>query len=815
MADFPTAGDDNITGTSGPDTIDALAGNDTVDGGGDNDTLNGGADNDTLYGGDGNDTLDGGAGMDTIDGEEGNDILTATGGSGDWLFGGLGDDSLTAAFGSFNMFGDEGGSGAQDGNDTLTLTNGGTASWLNGGGGNDVINASGIGQIIVDGGGGNDQITIAGYSNGTVSNGGGDDLITLPTGYFTINLSGGRNTIDLTTIAPGFMTITGFNAGEAGDVLDLSIYGADPFGDGTLVWGGNSADTYIDHVPTTTRYVLQGVARQNLSAYNLGVPNPFYAPQNMVLNDAFADNPTIQYPGELVGADGNDTISGYGGDDRLFGGGGDDHLLGGNDADYLSGGSGNDFLEGFQGADTMIGGTGNDTFFAATGDTVVELAGEGTDTVMSPLGSSAAPYVLPDFVENFIGTSAGAQGVRGNGLDNIFTMGAGNDLVLADSGGVDTVNGGVGNDLLYFGAAFTGADTVDGGEGADSVVLQGNYTLTLSPTNITNVESISLQSGARTTWGDTANNFYDYSVTTVDGNVAAGQQLIVNGQSLRVGEDFTFNGSAEIDGKFQLFGGYGVDTLTGGAGNDVFVFSDGRWGASDVVNGGGGRDALVITAGPGLTHIEFGANALINMESVSVSTVYTATRDATPSYEFVLHDGNTAAGQTLIVNGSSLLNSLQSFSVDGSAELDGQLILFGGAGTDVLIGGAQADQIYGGSNADTLTGGGGADTFRYDAVTDSTAAARDHILDFLSGTDKFDLSRIDANNGAAGNQAFSWIGSNAFAGTGAASAGELRAYESGGSWYVEGDVNGDGTADLVIQVDTAGNAPLVVGDFIL
>ena len=49
-------------------------------------------------------------------------------------------------------------------------------------------------------------------------------------------------------------------------------------------------------------------------------------------------------------------------------------------------------------------------------------------------------------------------------------------------------------------------------------------------------------------------------------DVGGGQQLIINGQSLREGEDFTFDGSAERgDGKFLVYGGHGGDTLKGGA----------------------------------------------------------------------------------------------------------------------------------------------------------------------------------------------------------------------------------------------------------
>jgi hypothetical protein len=87
----------------------------------------------------------------------------------------------------------------------------------------------------------------------------------------------------------------------------------------------------------------------------------------------------------------------------------------------------------------------------------------------------------------------------------------------------------------------------------------------------------------------------------------------------------------------------------------------------------------------------------------------------------------------------------------------------------------------------------------------------DRILDFTPGTDKIDLSRIDANAGAAGDQAFSWIGSNAFGGV----AGQLRAYEQGGTWYVEGDTNGDSVADLVVALTLQGASPLGAGDFYL
>ncbi len=71
----------------------------------------------------------------------------------------------------------------------------------------------------------------------------------------------------------------------------------------------------------------------------------------------------------------------------------------------------------------------------------------------------------------------------------------------------------------------------------------------------------------------------------------------------------------------------------------------------------------------------------------------------------------------------------------------------------MLSGGAGADVLNGGAGHDTLTGGAGGDSFVFAALSDSTIAAPDLITDFALG-DRIDLHGIDANAGAAGDQAF-------------------------------------------------------------
>lgn len=151
--------------------------------------------------------------------------------------------------------------------------------------------------------------------------------------------------------------------------------------------------------------------------------------------------------------------------------------------------------------------------------------------------------------------------------------------------------------------------------------------------------------------------------------------------------------------------------------------------------------------------------------------------------------------------------------------LGGNDTIYGGTGTDNLYGGAGSDTLYGqdgwdtligGSQADVLYGGAGGDTFKFTALSDSTASATDIIMDWSSSQkDKISLSGIDANSLLSGDQAFKFIGSAAFGHV----AGELHTYQSGGHTFIEGDVNGDGLGDFLIQIHTA--TTLTSADFVL
>jgi len=123
--------------------------------------------------------------------------------------------------------------------------------------------------------------------------------------------------------------------------------------------------------------------------------------------------------------------------------------------------------------------------------------------------------------------------------------------------------------------------------------------------------------------------------------------------------------------------------------------------------------------------------------------------------------------------------------------------LRGGPGNDIIIGGDSADAIFGGPGKDYLTGGKLADTFVFSGTSDSKHATRDIITDFETDVDKISLIEIDAKPGGADN-AFKFIGKVHFHHR----AGELRIVldTTHALTLVQGDVNGDGRADIEIQL---------------
>jgi len=104
-----------------------------------------------------------------------------------------------------------------------------------------------------------------------------------------------------------------------------------------------------------------------------------------------------------------------------------------------------------------------------------------------------------------------------------------------------------------------------------------------------------------------------------------------------------------------------------------------------------------------------------------------------------------ATGQTLTVNGASL-GAGDVLTFVGSAETDGNFLIYGGAGNDVLGGGA---------GNDTINGNGGADTFKMQSGGNDTVNGGDgDDVFFFDGN----FTAADQINGGSGNDRLSLNG---------------------------------------------------------
>jgi Ca2+-binding RTX toxin-like protein len=176
----------------------------------------------------------------------------------------------------------------------------------------------------------------------------------------------------------------------------------------------------------------------------------------------------------------------------------------------------------------------------------------------------------------------------------------------------------------------------------------------------------------------------------------------------------------------------------------------------------------------------------------------------------------TGAGQVLTggVSGDMLAGRGGEQTLLGEA---GEDTLIGGGGGDSLSGGEGGgegdrlrggdgdDTLDGGAGADRLTGGAGADVFRLAAVQDSDRHARDRFRDFTPGEDRIDLSAIDTDPDAPGDQGFAWLGhAERFSAEGKA---EARLWSRpGGKLLLLLDADGDGRHDAAVAI-VAGLAP--------
>ncbi|RZJ44652.1 MAG: tandem-95 repeat protein, partial [Brevundimonas sp.] len=387
-------------------------------------------------------------------------------------------------------------------------------------------------------------------------------------------------------------------------------------------------------------------------------------------------------------------------------------ITGGAGADVLFGLDGNDTLRGGAGLNTLHGGLGDDTYvIESASDVIVELAGEGIDTVRTTLST----WTLGTNLENLTYAGTGAFTGTGNAAANVITGGAGDDILIGGAGN-DTLIGGAGKDTASYATATGAVDVrlnggvtrIDGHGGIDTLIGIENVTGSsfddlligdnganvlrggLGRDTLIGLDGDDILEGgeglANTLQGGRGDDTYIVSAVgdSIVEFAGEGVDTVLTGLgSVRLSanvENLTYTGSGTFFGQGNagdniIRGGLGRDTLMGHDGNDILIGGDG---VPDELHGGAGDDIYVITAG-GDTIVE------------SVGGGFDTVKTTLSSYTLRLN----VEALTYIGTGN--------FTGTGTVENN---VITGGAGDDVLKGGGGDDILIGGAGNDLalLTG---------------------------------------------------------------------------------------------------------------
>jgi hypothetical protein len=445
--------------------------------------------------------------------------------------------------------------------------------------------------------------------------------------------------------------------------------------------------------------------------------------------------------------------------------------------------------------DLIVGAYSADPNGDASGASYV-VFGKAPTSAVARIGSDASQKISGGSADDILAGMGGDDELLGNGGNDILGGGDGND-VLRGGTGDDTMSGGSGDDTFHVDSsediaaefANQGIDTVRTtasfslGQHVENLIADSDAGLVLRGNGFNNIitggggnDFLNGGAGADAMdGGDGDDRYYvdnagdtvidssgiDSVYTTVDHSLSAAIERLY----ARSDAGLVLNGNGADN---VIVGRGGSDTLIGGAGNDR-------------LNGGAGDDNMGGGNGDDTYYVDSSEDVAVEFANQGTDTVRTtATFTLGQHVEKLIADSN--AGLTLTGNGLA----------------------------NTITGGGGDDTITGGAGRDVMTGGAGGDAFVFQALSDSVVGGgRDLIKDFAAGIDKIDLTQIDANTGAGGDQAFSFIGAGAFTHT----AGELQAKTLGANTLVSGDVDGNGQADFHILL--SGSVALQATDFLL
>jgi Ca2+-binding RTX toxin-like protein len=715
-----SAGSESITGDANNNLLKGMDGNDTLNGGAGDDTLDGGTSNDLLIGGTGADKLIGGDNVDTASYEKSDYAVIAslsnpTVNQGD----ALGDsyESIENLTGS--KFNDQ-------------LTGDDKDNAVSGLAGNDTLFAS-LGRDTLEGG---DDIDTVDYSNLT-------DAVTI-----SLDANGNADVKVAGVVKDQLISIENLTGGQGNDQLTGNAKA-------NLLSGGLGNDVlYFSEGVNDTLDGGDGSDTANYAAVSAGL--------TIALNSIQADGTVkVNMSGQI------DSLRNI---ENITSGSGNDSLTGDKNSNYLSAGSGNDTLIGVLGAidagDTLDGGDGdyidtadysNLTSAQAITVSLADTSSNGNFSVAIVNGSGTSTDSLKN-IEN-ISSGAGNDILKGDAKANYLKAGAGNDILYGSGGGNDTLDGGTGIDTVTYENlsqnlsidlsqtkvtiggqtdTLSSIENATGGNGSDSLKGDANVNvLTGGAGKDTLIGSLggagdTLAGGADTNTVDysafAATNSIVVDLSTLDSNRYSTVTIAnANDQKDALQDIANVIGS---QGNDTIKGDANVNSLSGGAGNDILVGTLG--GAGDSLDGGTGTNTA-----------DYSGFAAANAITVDLSTK------------------NSSGVSSLTIGGTSQTDALKSIAnITGGAGNDS---IKGDSAANSLIGGDGADTLFGsvsgGAGNDTIDGGAGIDTVSYDKFKSTDAAITQNLTINLtlgkttvSGSTQFDtLTNIENAIGGDGN----------------------------------------------------------------
>ncbi len=817
------------TGVSAPT---GGAGNDLVLGFNGADELHGGGGNDILVGGNQVDSMAGGAGDDTYVVNNGADFVSEA------MRGSDGTDTIISSV-SRNL-----NSAAQVEGDVENLVLVGTANLNGTGNGLDNVITGNSGSNILSGGGGQDTL-IGNAGDDDLRGGAGNDVLIGGDGNDILNGQGGTDDVAVFD-GPAGNYAYGFTGGALTSVTDLVGAG------GTDTLSGVEFVRFGDGPALAVTAAGGGIP---------GGPSIIFGTDD---GDTIVGGPGADV---IIGGPGDDTLNGSevgDGDDNTVPGTQDDDLFiwrVGDGFDTVNGGMEAEHGDTFQ----VVGNEEAEIFriytydeavarigFAGSDETEIIVTREvgGVETAIAELteieeivvngsnvagngssgGDSFEMYGNFDLATNLRPNTITIIGSTGDDVIDITSLQSAHRIVFRSNGGHDTVIGNLRpQDVVELPAGTTLADyavTVD--EESGLVRLVGD-THSMSLPVLSGMPQF--KAGAGSTTGaqqdDTSANpgGNDDGLGTDDPTAGGNDPDDDDGAAPQPVAGTSAVGSAATD---ALVGTAGADTLMALGGDDSVIAGAG----DDIVRGDAGDDLLsgeagrdMLFGGAGNDDVLGGDDADMLYGDDGEDRLFGGTGDdlidggdgddeadgGEGDDVFVSSQGNDvyrggAGSDTLDMartSGDATVNLGTGFMMGGSASstATGSDTLWG---VENVVTGAGNDTITASSAVNVIDGGAGNDTYRFLSATDADG---DTILGFQPG-DRIDLSGIDANAGAAGNQAFTLV--SGFTGAGQLSiAHEVR--EDGEYTVVTGNTSGGDTPEFRLSIK--GTPTLSASDF--